>query len=131
MCTYASNPAHHNGAPNKSQWTITVVEEEACFRFGYPQWKSAPTTCWGLYVPNGAPAVLGTTPVNAPFKHPLFIARFVDESLLDVWHGFPVLPSTHRPKDIPPASILQKWLASGHLNARLVNKIARGQLCTL
>jgi hypothetical protein len=128
---YIHNELHRNGNPNKSQWTIVEVDERSCFATGFVSWRDREDSCWGLHIVNAGVAYLGVTPIVAPDRRDLFIAKFRDSSLDAKWHGYPVNSGDGSPQDIPPPIVLAAWLQSGLLRAAVVRKIARGQRCIL
>ncbi len=55
------------------------------------------------------------------------IAKFVVSKPPTTWHGYPIMPSAARPKDIPVESVLQKWSAEKLFSRAKIKKIVRGQ----
>ncbi len=83
------------------------------------------THAWGLHVPNGSILYLG---VAQDHSTQVFIAKFVDGTAKNDWHGYPA-DHERNPHDIPDTAILNNWLSSKILSAAKIRKISRGQPC--
>ena len=123
---YTPHPQHRNAAyaNQKSQWTITIPDEHACYGTAATSGWCGPDYGWGLYLPAGAPAPLGLSPQASQ----LYIAKFVQDQ--SVWHGYPVAHWLS-PFDKPSLGTLQLWEASGYINRAKRAKISRGKKCSL
>jgi hypothetical protein len=124
---YVINPHHRNGNKNKSQWTISEVDEIKCFDLAKGRgWLDAEKG-WGLHILGNQPMWLGIAQDRTTL---LFIAKFVGSAFNSEWHGYPTdYRNNHH--DIPDEVVLRKWLAESGLSAAKVRKIARGQPCNL
>lgn len=118
---------HRNGAPKKSQWTISTHDEESCFVKMYStNWHDG--CCgWGLYFNNGIVNYLGK---GVKRNHNLFIAKFIDSSKVNIWHGYPADHNVNN-QDTPPEELLEDWKKQGYLKLKKIRKIMRGQPCSL
>ena len=125
---YTAHPHHRNAAfaHQKSQWAISVNEEEVCYATANAHSWTSGGCFWGLHLVGPAPAVLGVAP--APAFSPLMIAKFVDDQ--DNWHGYPVAHWLS-PFDKPDVKVLEDWLTSGLIRRPTMAKIHRGKKCTL
>lgn len=63
-------------------------------------------------------------------REELKIAKFVDGSQNDVWHGYPAdyLRNKH---DIPHTTVLTTWKSLGYISKSTLNKLRRGIPCNL
>jgi len=131
---YVHNGQHRDGNPNKSQWTITETEERKCFCSAAHLvyiYGLGDRYCWGLHIEQDLVRYLGVTASRVPtFGQNLFIAKFVDGTRNDLWHGYPADPVGSY-QDIPPSDILELWLGDGYLSKAQIRKIAKGQICKL
>ena len=124
---YLIHPQHRaKGNPKKSCWTITEPEEVASFRFALQQGWLIATLGWGLHMVDGTPQFLGLAAPDHTRK--LMLAKFVDGSSDDHWHGYPADHERHR-QDLPPVSILQNWLTNRVLTTRQIRNIQLGMPC--
>src|SRR5262249_8786876 len=126
---YISKTDHRDNTSSKSQWTISVDDEHACFDFGVSRsWvSSAGDSAWGLHVVDGRADYLGKT---APGRQPeanLFVAFF---QLADVCHGYPSDAKRSR-RETPPVSVIRAWLEGGYLRGSVIRKLQLGQPCNL
>ena len=130
--TYVHISYHRNGWPEKSQWIISeLCERDCCSAALIANWSGASGAHWGLHFSDaGSVAYLGTPAQVSSHDDELFIAKFVDDTGTNCWHGY---PADHRrtPNDIPPGHILEKWRKSGLLPLQKTGKITRGQRCKL
>jgi hypothetical protein len=122
--TYKPYSRHRDGTPRKSQWTISITDERACFNAATSLGWCVESHGWGLY-PATAPQYLG---VAQDHTTSVFIAKFVSSS--GVWHGY---PGDHQrnPQDIPLEHVLNDWLARGLLPPAKLRKLVKGQPCAL
>ena len=126
-CNYIISSQHRRkGNPNKCIWTINHDEEVACFtETMISGWKSG-TEAWGLRVVNNILQVIG---INNDTKE-LKLAKFVDGSETNVWHGYPA-DYMRRAQDRPTTIILKAWVDTGFLTKSKMSKIRLGQSCNL
>lgn len=125
--TYTPNPQHRNNsfASAKSQWSIAISDEIACYNNAQTKHWLANASYWGLHLPTGVPAQLGISP-SAQFQ--LYLAKFVEDQ--GNWHGYPVAHWLS-PFDKPPVSVLKCWQYEGYINKAKLAKIHRGKQCSL
>lgn len=125
--TYTS-VTQHRGIVNgdKSRWTIQLSEELACFKLAYTRRWHADYRAWGLHVVQDRITVLGKSALGEQLK----IAKFVDSSKDENWHGY---PADYRGniQDRPPQGILEKWRADGLIKKHHIAKIRSGKACNL
>jgi hypothetical protein len=126
---YISKPDHRDGTPTKSQWTVSVADEHACFELGVSRgWVSASgDSAWGLHLVDGRCGYLGrTAPGHAP-EGDLFVAYF---QLADFCHGYPSDVTRSR-REVPPTSVARDWLTGRYLKPAVVRKLQQGSPCSL
>jgi hypothetical protein len=113
-----------SGALEKSQWTISVVEERNCFELATTCSWSWRDSYWGVHVPAGTAEFLGLS--QAPERQPVFIAKFIVDQA--EWHGYPVAHwrSTY---DKPGTDILEAWRANGYIRKKTVKRVIGGRRC--
>ncbi|MFO3707100.1 hypothetical protein ACI6Q5_19500 [Xanthomonas codiaei] len=119
---YQPHPHHRSVAyaNQKSQWLISILDENNCYNKAvYSGWL-ANQSYWGLHIQGITPAILGASPSNAK----LFIAKFVGTD--DNWHGYPVAHWLS-PFDKPAITVLQAWNDDGYINRAAKAKIHRGK----
>jgi hypothetical protein len=122
---YIGKPDHRDGTPTKSQWTVSVPDEQNCFRLGVHRKWISESAAWGLHIVNGSGAILGRTAPNREAKDDLIVAFF---QLADVCHGYPSDPR-RSVRELPPNSVTSDWLKENYLRASVVRKLQRGQPC--
>ena len=83
---YLPNPQHRDGNLNKSQWSISIVDEIGVFHEMTRKDWSIENSGWGLYFRNGALNYLG---IIQNRNEAVFIAKFVVDSNHNAWHGYP------------------------------------------
>ena len=121
---------HHRSqqyAGQKSQWTIPVGDEHACYALSLQQNWAAQNDYYGLYMQGNIPLPLGVTRLPDAIK--VCIAKFVSANGTD-WHGYPVAHWLN-PYDKPDENILQAWLARGLISMPKFRKIHGGKRCSL
>ena len=121
---YTPKNDHRNGSPIKSQWSISVAQEEQCYLTAANRNWSSGGNYWGLHFPNNLPDILGTSPV----MDLLYIAKFVSHQ--GNWHGYPVAHWLS-PFDKPNPDVLDMWIQAGLINSTKKSKIHRGKKCAL
>ena len=72
---------------------------------------------------------LGTRAKSEPEPRQLFIAKFIDSSKNNKWHGYPADPCHEKHQDIPPDSIRNDWLQKKYLRTAVVSKMSSGKPC--
>jgi hypothetical protein len=126
---YLIHPHHRNGMADKAQWRIRVPQEVSVFATSLQRnWTDQGQGWgWGLYVVNGRAAYLG---VGRDHVIRLFIAKFVDGTHANQWHGYPV---DHRrgQSNCPTERVMNDWLQTEALPPAKISKIARGKPCRL
>lgn len=124
---YVSKPDHRDGTPTKSQWTISIDAEHACFTLGIgSNWK-LDQRAWGLHLVDGTPNYLGHTAFDRDPRADLCIAFF---QLADTSHGYPSDPKRSI-REVPPDAVRSDWLTKGYLRPAVIRKIGRGLTCKL
>lgn len=128
---YKANLLHRNtGYSNqKSQWSITLVDETKCYSSAVVQNWNHNNCYWGLHIVAGAhsPQVLGKS--TPPSSCNVQVAKFVGNTQGE-WHGYPVAHWLS-PYDKPGESVLRDWLAKGIINNSVFSRIHRGKKCVL
>lgn len=124
---YEIHPDHRNKTRNKSQWIIKIEEERSCFNKTIENSWINKNVGWGLHFENDILSYLGFAQDHIT---KIFIAKFVDGSNSNHWHGYPA--DHHRNNDdIPSQKILHLWLDAKVLSSPKIRKILRGQPCSL
>lgn len=125
-CKYIISSQHRNGNPNKSIWTISYEEEVNCFIETITKnWKEN-SVAWGVKVINDLIQVVGLNNAKVELK----LAKFVDGSNKNVWHGYPA-DYMNKSQDRPTTDILKNWVVNGYLTKAKMSKIRLGQSCNL
>lgn len=124
---YHCHPDHRNGNLNKSQWTITQVQELDAFRYAEANKWLDGAKGWGLHLVNGAAQYLG---ISVSRVTQLFVAEFVAGNAPVLWHGYPANHQAHA-QDIPHAQVLKDWMKLNLVAAPKIRKLMRGQPCSL
>ena len=75
--TYSPNPQHRNRTPEKSQWSISLAQEIACFNTTYANQWIDNNNGWGLHYSEGRLDYLG---LAQDYITRVFIAKFVGGS---------------------------------------------------
>jgi len=124
--TYEIHPKHRNRTPGASQWTVSEEDEVATFERARERNWLLSAHGWGLHVPNDVAAYCGTAQDH---RTPAFLAKFVDDTRSNVWHGYPTL-NDHR-DNRPPDAVVADWLAMDLLKPVVIRRLAKGQPCSL
>jgi len=124
--TYVINQHHRNGNRAKSQWRITIPEEQASFENARGCGWLETDAGWGLHLVNGNAEVLGVAQDHATS---VFLAKYVG-SEGGPWHGYPA-DYRNNVQDIPTPNVLGAWCSKGHFSPAKIRKISRGQPCNL
>ena len=115
------------GNPHKSVWTITYEEEVMCFIMSINSNWNDDSISWGIKLSSSSSLhVIGKNTANEELK----IAKFVDGSNNDIWHGYPA-DYKNNVQDIPPSTVLEKWKNNKYINKSHVRKIKQQLLCNL
>jgi hypothetical protein len=123
---FISSQHRRTGNPNKSIWTISFEEEVNCFiQTISNNWKAG-FEAWGIKLNGNTLQVVGLSNNNYELK----LAKFVDGTNTDVWHGYPA-DHMYKSQDRPTTEILKFWVTEGYLTKAKMNKIRQGQLCNL
>lgn len=124
--SYQIHPHHRSAghASTKSQWLISVADEQNCYTQAVANKWHANDSYWGLHLVLLSPGVLGSAPSNDP----LYIAKFVSDQ--GNWHGYPVAHWLS-PYDKPQMLVLKKWEDVGYINRATKARIHRGKKCAL
>jgi hypothetical protein len=129
---YTHKVDHRNNSPEKSQWIITEAEERECFKCFFEScFDAQERISWGLYFKDDKIDYLGKTAQNEPNFSLLFIAKFIDSTKNQKWHGYPANPGGKKQQDIPHDFILKEWGNKNYLPFAKIRKIERGQKCKL
>jgi len=124
---YKPNKQHRDKNPNKSQWTISILEEVKVFENTYPNNWIDQSVGWGLHFVNNGVQYLG----NASNQNRrLFIAKFMDGNCNGKWHGYPADYQTNI-QDIPNEFGLKEWVDKRYLSNAKIAKITQGKPCSL
>jgi hypothetical protein len=123
---YTPNPVHRNATRNKSQWTIPLKSELDVFKQAFTSMWLTGTQAWGLYIDGNTGSILYLGVAQDHMKQ-IFIAKFVDGTAKNDWHGY---PADHgNSADTPDTRILNMWLMARVLSPAKIRKIGRGQPC--
>jgi hypothetical protein len=121
-----SSQHRRKGNPNKSIWTINFDEEIDCFiQTITKNWKNG-VEAWGIKLIGTTLQVVGISNDKAELK----LAKFVDGTNSNIWHGYPADHMT-KSQDRPTTIILKNWVDNGYITKAKMNKIRQGQLCNL
>jgi len=128
---YTPNPQHRNAgfAGRKSQWSISLLEENMCYSLALNENWLFNNSYWGLHIPPAiqTPQILGVSP--PPSSCNVHMAKFVGD-LQGNWHGYPVAHWLS-PYDRPGEDVLKNWCAKGFISKSGFSKIRRGKRCAL
>ena len=124
---YKPHPHHRNGTPGKSQWTIPVPQEAACFDYAVNHSWIFSSAYWGLHLAGQAAQDLGDEHRGRQVL-PVRTAKFVEDQ--NVWHGYPVAHWLS-PHDKPADVILKSWQVAGHITKATRRRIGKGTKCKL
>lgn len=113
-------------SPHKSYWTIEYSEELDCFVENYSKAYRESNLTWGLILNESSLKVLGKN----TFKEELKLAKFIDSSLTNIWHGYPA-DYRRKNQDRPSSEILKKWVDAKIITKAKMLKIRQGQKCNL
>ena len=123
---YKSVSYHRNGTADKSQWTISVDDEFDLFAKTKRDGQIYDDKGYALWIVSDVACVLGVTEHNSETR----LARFVDGTRSDHWHGYPA--NYMRAKnDIPPMSLLKQWKESGLIEKSDITRLKQQKPCSL
>ncbi len=120
-----SSQHRRTGNSNKSLWIIDFEAEVLCFIDTVNNNWIEGCEAWGLKIENATLQVVGV--LN---NRELKLAKFVDGTNSNVWHGYPADHMT-KSQDRPTTGILKSWVTQGFISKAKMNKIRQGQLCYL
>lgn len=122
---------HHRNKQNrnKSQWIINQTEEIESFKLMIDtnKWIVDNNKGWSLHrVNNTENRILGISTQNENVQ----IAKFVDSSNNQNWHGYPI---DYRISiyDRPPSSILEDWVDQKIIKKKDKARILLGKDCSI
>lgn len=118
MLGYRPHPKHRSGAPGASQWTITTLEERACFELSAASGWLAGTRGIGVHILGGKARNLGVARGGVTF---IAVFRAGSE-----WHGY---PEDTRAARVTSAAA-KAWHENGWIGIRAMRCLVRGQLCS-
>lgn len=124
---YIHKNDHRDRTRNKSQWSISMNDERDCFKIMYLSNWYSDNKGWGLHIVDHIIRYLGYSTNNS---RSLFIAKFVDGSGDNIWHGYPGDHIANH-QDIPTSNILTDWISAGYISFSKVRKILKGQPCNI
>lgn len=114
------------GNPNKSIWTITFKDEIECFILSNTSHWTEGNIGWGLKLIGKIIQTLGLSSEKTELK----LAKFIDASNNDIWHGYPA-DYIRKNQDRPGTNILKAWFDKGFIQKHQVIKIRKGIECNL
>lgn len=125
---YLVSPAHRKfGNPHKSIWAIKPKEEFACFCSSIQNGWIDEDDAWGYLLDANSKFVIIVVGVNG---EDLKIARFKTEPNAKQWHGYPCNYMANS-YDVPPETILKKWVSTGTITKAKMSKIQHCLSCNL
>ena len=124
---YNPHAHHRNATPGKSQWTIAVPLETACFDYAVAQNWTFSSAYWGLHLAGKTAQDLGDEHSGGQVVK-VQTAKFVANQ--NVWHGYPVAHWLS-PHDKPADVILKSWHVAGHISKATRRRIGKGTKCKL
>ena len=123
---YKAVSYHRYGTAGKSQWTISVDEEIDLFaktkRNGYVYDDKG----YALWIVAEKAVVLGITEYQSETR----LARFVDGTRTDHWHGYPA-NYLRAKNDIPPMHLLRQWKKDGLIEKSDITRLKLQKPCSL
>jgi hypothetical protein len=124
---YYISSAHRNlVTADKSKWTISVNKEVECFIEGQTSEWIEDNFSWGLKFNGNALEEIGVNTQNQVLK----IAKFIDSSNNNIWHGYPA-DYIRKQQDRPSIAILSKWRERNIISKHHIVKIRQGKSCNL
>jgi hypothetical protein len=112
---------------HKSYWIINCTGELESFQLTILEKWYQPYKGWGVYLSgDGNMNELGRN----SFDEILKIAKFIDSTKNNQWHGYPA-DYRRKVQDRPPTEILVKWRNEGIIEKHCISKIRAGKVCNL
>lgn len=123
---YKAVSYHRNGTAGKSQWTISVDEEVDLFAKTKKDGHVYDDKGYALWIVVEKAAVLGLTEHQSETR----LARFVDGTKSDHWHGYPA-NYLRAKNDIPPMHLLRQWKKDGLIEKSDITRLKLQKPCSL
>lgn len=123
---YIVSSAHRRHQRNKSRWTISIDMEIDCFINSQTSNWIETSVSWGVIQQKNTLLNVGVNPHRQPLK----LAKFVDSSGNDIWHGYPA-DYERNCQDRPGMVVLQNWRENGIIEKHHMIKIRQGKECNL
>ena len=123
---YFVSSAHRRYQKDKSRWTISIDNEIECFVNSQTSNWIEDLVSWGVFQQGNNLLNIGVNPQRLPLK----IAKFVDCSGDDIWHGYPA-DYARNYQDRPGMLVLQNWRERGIIEKHHIIKIRQGKECNL
>lgn len=123
---YKAVSYHRNGTSGKSQWVISVDEEIELFAKAKRDKQIFDDKGYAIWIISDKACVLGVTDLNSETR----LARFVDGSRSDHWHGYPA-NYLKKKNDIPPMSLLKEWKDKGLIEKSDLTRMKYQKPCSL
>src|SRR5688572_32569235 len=105
---YLASSAHRRKQKDKSRWTISIDDEIECFILSQISNWVETAKAWGLRLNRNSLEQVGENPQREALK----LAKFVDSSGNNVWHGYPA-DYVRNNQDRPGMVVLLAWRALG------------------
>lgn len=123
---YKAVSYHRNGTAGKSQWSIPVDDEFDLFAKAKKDGQIFDDKGYALWIVGDAACVLGVTEHESKTR----LARFVDGTRTDHWHGYPA-NYLRAKNDIPPMSLLRQWKDDGLIEKSDITRLKLQKPCSL
>ena len=124
---YVSKSDHRDGTAKKSQWVISVVDEERVFGLAVSSGWTLGDRAWGLHIEQNKARYLGTSATDPGPAVNLIVALF---EIAATSHGYPADPRRSN-REKPPTEVQREWLRGPYIRAAAVRKLGQGQRCRL
>jgi len=124
---YVHKSDHRDNSPQKSQWTLTELEERNVFGRTLDEHWYDDATGWGLHLADNVVQELG---IGVDRIRRLFVAKFVDGNRRSEWHGYPADHLANQ-QDVPDGSYLVSWCERGYMSIAKMRKIVQRKPCSL
>lgn len=127
-CRYLFHKQHRSrGNVHKSKWSIALRKELECFTKSLNSGWTVTPLGWGVhYIRKTQLLPLGCNRHNES----LYIAKFVDGSSNQTWHGYPA-DFVRNSQDRPSTNVLTSWRDLGLIKKHHISKIRQGKKCDL
>ena len=123
---YKAVSYHRNGTCGKSQWTISVDDELDLFAEAKRDGQLFDDKGYAIWIIDNNAGVLGVTEHDSETK----LARFVDGTRSDHWHGYPA-NYLRAKNDIPPMTLLKLWKDRGLIEKSDMTRMKNQKPCSL